>query len=173
MTKGRCLLANALVLNGGDKDRTKGGIKVEWLSEWSGGVGRVRQYKTVLIQLISLLHHSTPFPYLCTMTFSTTAHDPQSKARTGTLITDHGPIQTPIFMPVGTAGTVKAVHQRELETDINAEIILGNTYHLYMRPGLEVLRQAGGLHAFNGWRRPILTDSGGVSSLFFVEYPEN
>lgn len=95
------------------------------------------------------------------MTFSITAHDPQSKARTGTLTTDHGPIQTPIFMPVGTAGTVKAVHQRELETDINAEIILGNTYHLYMRPGLDVLSQAGGLHAFNGWNRPILTDSGG------------
>ncbi|MFD2932683.1 tRNA guanosine(34) transglycosylase Tgt [Spirosoma flavum] len=95
------------------------------------------------------------------MTFSITAQDPQSKARTGTLTTDHGPIQTPIFMPVGTAGTVKAVHQRELETDINAEIILGNTYHLYLRPGLEVLNQAGGLHGFNGWRRPILTDSGG------------
>ncbi|AKD56947.1 tRNA guanosine(34) transglycosylase Tgt [Spirosoma radiotolerans] len=95
------------------------------------------------------------------MTFSITANDPQSKARTGTLTTEHGPIQTPIFMPVGTAGTVKAVHQRELETDIDAEIILGNTYHLYMRPGLEVLNQAGGLHGFNGWRRPILTDSGG------------
>ena len=95
------------------------------------------------------------------MTFSITAQDAQSKARTGLLTTDHGPIQTPIFMPVGTAGTVKAVHQRELETDINAEIILGNTYHLYLRPGLEVLRQAGGLHRFNGWQRPILTDSGG------------
>ena len=95
------------------------------------------------------------------MTFSITAHDPQSKARTGTLTTDHGTIQTPIFMPVGTAGTVKAVHQRELETDINAEIILGNTYHLYLRPGLDVLSQAGGLHKFNGWQRPILTDSGG------------
>ncbi|UFH55378.1 tRNA guanosine(34) transglycosylase Tgt [Spirosoma sp. KNUC1025] len=95
------------------------------------------------------------------MTFSITFHDPQSKARTGTLTTDHGTIQTPIFMPVGTAGTVKAVHQRELETDINAEIILGNTYHLYLRPGLDVLQQAGGLHAFNGWQRPILTDSGG------------
>ncbi|GAB3710059.1 tRNA guanosine(34) transglycosylase Tgt [Spirosoma flavus] len=95
------------------------------------------------------------------MTFSITAHDSQSKARTGVLTTDHGTIQTPIFMPVGTAGTVKAVHQRELETDIAAEIILGNTYHLYLRPGLDVLRQAGGLHAFNGWKRPILTDSGG------------
>ena len=95
------------------------------------------------------------------MTFSITASDPQSKARTGTLTTAHGLVHTPIFMPVGTAGTVKAVHQRELETDIDAEIILGNTYHLYLRPGQEVLRQAGGLHRFNGWKRPILTDSGG------------
>ncbi|OIN56394.1 tRNA guanosine(34) transglycosylase Tgt [Arsenicibacter rosenii] len=95
------------------------------------------------------------------MTFSISAHDPQSKARTGILTTDHGPIQTPIFMPVGTAGTVKAVHQRELEQDIKAEIILGNTYHLYLRPGLDVLSKAGGLHRFNGWNHPILTDSGG------------
>ena len=95
------------------------------------------------------------------MTFDITSTDPASQARTGTLTTDHGVIETPIFMPVGTAGTVKAVHQRELETDINAEIILGNTYHLYLRPGLDVLELAGGLHAFNGWKRPILTDSGG------------
>ena len=95
------------------------------------------------------------------MTFTIEQNDPQSQARTGVLTTDHGTIQTPIFMPVGTAGTVKAVHQRELETDINADIILGNTYHLYLRPGLDVMRQAGGLHAFNGWKRPILTDSGG------------
>ncbi|HLK96531.1 MAG TPA: tRNA guanosine(34) transglycosylase Tgt [Hymenobacter sp.] len=95
------------------------------------------------------------------MTFTITARDAQSNARTGTLTTDHGPIETPIFMPVGTAGTVKAVHQRELETDINAEIILGNTYHLYLRPGLDVLGAAGGLHGFNSWKRPILTDSGG------------
>lgn len=95
------------------------------------------------------------------MTFTLQHNDPASQARTGTLTTDHGEIQTPIFMPVGTAGTVKAVHQRELETDINAHIILGNTYHLYLRPGLEVLQQAGGLHGFNGWKRPILTDSGG------------
>ncbi|MBO0948127.1 tRNA guanosine(34) transglycosylase Tgt [Fibrella forsythiae] len=95
------------------------------------------------------------------MTFTIQHNDPASQARTGTLTTDHGPIQTPIFMPVGTAGTVKAVHQRELETDINADIILGNTYHLYLRPGLDVLQQAGGLHGFNGWKRPILTDSGG------------
>ena len=95
------------------------------------------------------------------MTFTLHHTDPQSQARTGTLTTDHGEIQTPIFMPVGTAGTVKAVHQRELESDVNADIILGNTYHLYLRPGLEVLQQAGGLHGFNGWKRPILTDSGG------------
>ena len=95
------------------------------------------------------------------MTFTIQHNDPVSQARTGTLTTEHGDIQTPIFMPVGTAGTVKAVHQRELETDINAHIILGNTYHLYLRPGLDVLRQAGGLHGFNGWKRPILTDSGG------------
>ena len=95
------------------------------------------------------------------MTFTIDQNDPQSQARTGSLTTDHGVIQTPIFMPVGTAGTVKAVHQRELETDINADIILGNTYHLYLRPGLDVMRQAGGLHGFNGWKRPILTDSGG------------
>ncbi len=75
--------------------------------------------------------------------------------------TDHGTIETPIFMPVGTAGTVKGVHQRELENDIKAQIILGNTYHLYLRPGLDVLEKAGGLHRFNGWSRPILTDSGG------------
>lgn len=84
-----------------------------------------------------------------------------SRARAGKLTTAHGEIHTPIFMPVGTAGTVKAVHQRELYNDINAEIILGNTYHLYLRPGLELLEKAGGLHQFNGWKRPILTDSGG------------
>jgi queuine tRNA-ribosyltransferase len=95
------------------------------------------------------------------MTFNLTAHDTDSKARAGTLTTAHGVIQTPIFMPVGTAGTVKAVHQRELKDDIQAQIILGNTYHLYLRPGLNVLEQAGGLHRFNGWDRPILTDSGG------------
>lgn len=95
------------------------------------------------------------------MKFQITANDPQSKARAGVLNTDHGTIHTPIFMPVGTAGSVKAVHQRELETDIKAEIILGNTYHLYLRPGIELLEKAGGLHKFNGWNHPILTDSGG------------
>ena len=87
--------------------------------------------------------------------------DPRSRARAGRMVTDHGPIETPVFMPVGTAGTVKAVHQHELANDIRAQIILGNTYHLYLRPGLDILRQAGGLHAFNGWQKPILTDSGG------------
>ncbi|MGV3587703.1 MAG: tRNA guanosine(34) transglycosylase Tgt [Adhaeribacter sp.] len=95
------------------------------------------------------------------MTFELTAKDTHSKARAGEITTAHGTIQTPIFMPVGTAGTVKAVHQRELTNDIQAQIILGNTYHLYLRPGLEVLEQAGGLHKFNGWDKPILTDSGG------------
>ena len=95
------------------------------------------------------------------MQFKILAKDSGSKARTGTLTTDHGTIETPIFMPVGTAGTVKAVHQRELKEDIKAQIILGNTYHLYLRPGLEVLETAGGLHKFNGWDGPILTDSGG------------
>ena len=87
--------------------------------------------------------------------------DSQSKARAGLLQTDHGMIETPIFMPVGTQGTVKGVHQQELREDVNAQIILGNTYHLYMRPGTEVLEAAGGLHQFIGWERPILTDSGG------------
>ncbi len=95
------------------------------------------------------------------MKFKLISKDPNSKARTGLLITDHGDIPTPIFMPVGTAGSVKAVHQRELEHDIDAKIILGNTYHLYLRPGTELLEKAGGLHKFNGWTHPILTDSGG------------
>lgn len=84
-----------------------------------------------------------------------------SKARAGVLHTDHGDIQTPIFMPVGTVGSVKGVHMRELRDDIKAQIILGNTYHLFLRPGLETLEKAGGLHGFNGWNKPILTDSGG------------
>jgi len=87
--------------------------------------------------------------------------DSKSKARAGVLHTDHGIIETPIFMPVGTAGTVKGVHQHELKDDIQAQIILGNTYHLYMRPGMDVMEGAGGLHKFNGWDGPILTDSGG------------
>jgi queuine tRNA-ribosyltransferase len=95
------------------------------------------------------------------MEFNLKARDKSSRARRGEIKTDHGVIQTPIFMPVGTAGTVKAVHQKELKEDIKAEIILGNTYHLYLRPGLDVLEKAGGLHKFNGWDKPILTDSGG------------
>jgi queuine tRNA-ribosyltransferase len=95
------------------------------------------------------------------MTFDIQTTDPNSKARTGVITTDHGQIQTPIFMPVGTAGTVKAVHQRELKEDIKAQIILGNTYHLYLRPQLNIIEKAGGLHKFNGWDKPILTDSGG------------
>ncbi|MBS1754040.1 MAG: tRNA guanosine(34) transglycosylase Tgt [Ferruginibacter sp.] len=87
--------------------------------------------------------------------------DKASKARAGKILTDHGEILTPIFMPVGTVGSVKAVTQQQLSTEVNAQIILGNTYHLYLRPGLEVLEQAGGLHQFNGWNKPILTDSGG------------
>ena len=95
------------------------------------------------------------------MKFTLQVEDPASKARAGVIETDHGTIQTPIFMPVGTAGTVKAVHQRELKEDIKAQIILGNTYHLYLRPGLDIIQKAGGLHGFNGWDKPILTDSGG------------
>lgn len=95
------------------------------------------------------------------MTFDIQTTDLNSKARAGLITTDHGQIQTPIFMPVGTAGTVKAVHQRELKEDIKAQIILGNTYHLYLRPQLDIIEKAGGLHKFNGWDKPILTDSGG------------
>ena len=95
------------------------------------------------------------------MKFTLEHTDPSSNARTGTITTEHGQIQTPIFMPVGTAGTVKAVHQAELKNEIEAEIILGNTYHLYLRPGIEVLKSAGGLHKFINWPHPILTDSGG------------
>ena len=95
------------------------------------------------------------------MNFERIANDPQSKARAGSITTDHGIIETPIFMPVGTAATVKGVHQRELEQEINPDIILGNTYHLYLRPKTEIIEQAGGLHKFMNWKRPILTDSGG------------
>lgn len=95
------------------------------------------------------------------MKFNLLATDSRSKARAGLLTTDHGPIETPIFMPVGTVGTVKGVHQRELKNDINPDVILGNTYHLYLRPQIKVLQQAGGLHKFMNWDRNILTDSGG------------
>ena len=95
------------------------------------------------------------------MIFDLEHKDTQTRARAGRITTEHGEIQTPIFMPVGTVGSVKAVHMQELRRDIDAQIILGNTYHLFMRPGLEIIEQAGGLHRFNGWDRPILTDSGG------------
>ncbi len=95
------------------------------------------------------------------MKFTLQHTDQASKARAGEIVTDHGIIETPIFMPVGTAGTVKGVHQRELADDIQAQIILGNTYHLFLRPGLETIQAAGGLHKFNNWELPILTDSGG------------
>ena len=103
------------------------------------------------------------------MKFKLTVQDAFSKARAGEIETDHGTIQTPIFMPVGTAGTVKAVHQREIKEDIKAEIILGNTYHLYLRPGLDILKAAGGLHKFIGWDLPILTDSGGYQVYSLTE----
>ena len=95
------------------------------------------------------------------MTFELQPTDPYSDARAGKITTDHGTIETPIFMPVGTCGSVKGVHFRELRDEVHAQIILGNTYHLYLRPGLDILRAAGGLHRFNTWDRPILTDSGG------------
>ena len=95
------------------------------------------------------------------MDFLLQATDKNSNARAGLITTDHGQIETPIFMPVGTLGALKAVHMHEVRDDIKAQIILGNTYHLYLRPGIDILEKAGGLHKFNGWDRPILTDSGG------------
>lgn len=103
------------------------------------------------------------------MKFKLIASDLHTSARAGLLSTAHGDIETPIFMPVGTAGSVKAVHQRELENDIRAQIILGNTYHLYLRPGVALLQKAGGLHKFTGWNRPILTDSGGYQVYSLAE----
>lgn len=99
--------------------------------------------------------------YFCRMQFRLEHKDPGSKARSGTIQTAHGEIKTPIFMPVGTVASVKAVHQRELVDDIKAQIILGNTYHLYLRPGTSILNGAGGLHQFMNWQKPLLTDSGG------------
>ncbi|MGA0272952.1 MAG: tRNA guanosine(34) transglycosylase Tgt [Flavobacteriaceae bacterium] len=95
------------------------------------------------------------------MQFELTSTDQNSAARAGRITTDHGAIETPIFMPVGTSATVKGIHQRELKNEINPDIILGNTYHLFLRPGIEIMHQAGGLHKFMGWDRPLLTDSGG------------
>jgi len=98
---------------------------------------------------------------MAALQFDVQATDTHSKARAGKITTDHGDIQTPVFMPVGTVGSVKAVSQQQLQQDVKARIILGNTYHLYLRPGLDILEAAGGLHRFNGWHGPILTDSGG------------
>ena len=95
------------------------------------------------------------------MDFKLIHKDPQSEARAGIVTTDHGEIQTPIFMPVGTVGSVKGLTVRDLHEEVKAQIILGNTYHLYLRPGLDILKAAGGLHKFESWDRPILTDSGG------------
>jgi queuine tRNA-ribosyltransferase len=95
------------------------------------------------------------------MKFTIEKFDSDTSARAGVIETDHGTIETPIFMPVGTVGTVKGVHQYELEEEVKAQIILGNTYHLYLRPGIETIEKAGGLHRFNGWEKPLLTDSGG------------
>ncbi|MDR3273213.1 MAG: tRNA guanosine(34) transglycosylase Tgt [Flavobacteriaceae bacterium] len=103
------------------------------------------------------------------MFFTVEKNDESSKARAGLIQTAHGTIETPIFMPVGTVGSVKTVHQRELKNDVRAQIILGNTYHLYLRPGTEILHQAGGLHRFINWDRPILTDSGGYQVFSFSQ----
>jgi queuine tRNA-ribosyltransferase len=103
------------------------------------------------------------------MFFKLQNKDKLSSARAGELFTDHGSIKTPVFMPVGTAGSVKGVHQRELDEDIKAQIILGNTYHLYLRPGIDIIEKAGGLHKFNGWKKPILTDSGGYQVYSMAE----
>jgi len=103
------------------------------------------------------------------MKFELQYKDTKTNARAGLITTDHGVIETPIFMPVGTQGSVKAVHMTELKDDIKAQIILGNTYHLYLRPGIEILKQAGGLHKFNSWNGPILTDSGGFQVFSLAE----
>jgi queuine tRNA-ribosyltransferase len=95
------------------------------------------------------------------MNFELVATSEQSRARAGIFTTDHGKVETPVFMPVGTAGSVKGIHTRDLRDDVKAQIILGNTYHLYLRPGIDIIENAGGLHKFNGWDKPILTDSGG------------
>ena len=103
------------------------------------------------------------------MKFELQHTDNSSNARAGLITTDHGVIETPIFMPVGTVGSVKAVQMYELKEDIEAQIILGNTYHLYLRPGLDILKKAGGLHKFNSWNKPMLTDSGGFQVFSLTE----
>ncbi len=119
------------------------------------------KYKTVPLTIFA--------PKLLIMKFEITSKDKLGNARAGKITTGHGVIETPIFMPVGTAGTVKGIHQRELKNDINAQIILGNTYHLYLRPGQEVIKKAGGLHKFMNWESPILTDSGGYQVFSLAE----
>ena len=104
------------------------------------------------------------------MDFTLYANDPSSQARAGSLTTDHGTIETPIFMPVGTSATVKGIHQRELKNDIKPDIILGNTYHLLLRPGIEVLNSFNGLHDFMNWDKPILTDSGGYQIMSLSKF---
>lgn len=118
-------------------------------------------FKVINNRKICILHCLISLLQSNSMTFDLFGTDPHSEARAGVLTTDHGTIATPIFMPVGTAGTVKGVHQRELKEDVKPDIILGNTYHLYLRPGTEILKAAGGLHQFMNWHGPILTDSGG------------
>ena len=113
--------------------------------------------------------NSVLFHTFAVMKFELQYNDTKTNARAGLITTDHGVIETPIFMPVGTQGAVKAVHMPELKDDIKAQIILGNTYHLYLRPGLDILEKAGGLHKFNGWDRPILTDSGGFQGFSLSE----
>jgi len=107
--------------------------------------------------------------YIYILKFTIQSKDPQSKARTGSISTDHGEIQTPIFMPVGTLGSVKAINQDQLKTEINAPIILGNTYHLYLKPGMQIMQEAGGLHKFMNWDRALLTDSGGYQVYSLAE----
>jgi len=121
------------------------------------------QLSTLIFQLSTLNSQLSTFNFQLStpLTFTLQHTDPQSSARAGVIHTDHGDIHTPIFMPVGTVGSVKGVQLRDLKEDINAEIILGNTYHLYLRPGTATLEAAGGLHRFNGFDRPMLTDSGG------------
>ncbi|HXJ98001.1 MAG TPA: tRNA guanosine(34) transglycosylase Tgt [Gelidibacter sp.] len=116
---------------------------------------------SILLQLDNFQFELKKDVVLPHMKFELKGKDPQTKARAGELTTDHGVIETPIFMPVGTVASVKGVHQRELKNDINADVILGNTYHLYLRPQTKILEQAGGLHKFMNWDRSILTDSGG------------
>src|SRR6478609_4752804 len=123
------------------------------VSSGSGLSSTIRQLPTIIC-----LYYFCP---MASLDFQLQATAEGSKARAGKITTDHGEILTPIFMPVGTVGSVKAVTQQQLLADVKAQIILGNTYHLYLRPKLEVLEKAGGLHRFNGWPKPILTDSGG------------